>query len=105
MRMLDEARAKYGLQVGAIALGADVFVEAVGGEIDGRPIDGWVAIEDRGMAAAHFVNHMIRTHSGRSHGANAREWHGAQGPGVTVKYLPTSEDVRDPHPVETLRVG
>jgi hypothetical protein len=105
MRMLDEARATYGLQVGAVALGSDVFIEAVGGEIDGRPIDGWVAIEERGMAAAHFVNHMIRTHSGGSHWANVREWHGSQGPGVTLKYLPTSEDLRDPHPVETLRVG
>jgi len=98
---LDEARAKFGLQVGSLALGTDVFIEAVDGEIEGRRVDGWAATVEPGMSAAHFVNHMMRPHSSRTDWTTNSPWRLSKLPGVSVKYLPFSEDAKQLNQVTT----
>jgi hypothetical protein len=100
--VLDEARAKFGIQVGSITVGPDVFIEAADGEFDGRPLNGWVATIDQGMSAAHFVHHMIQSHSCRGPLARSPDWRMTKSPDVTFKYLPHNDDPKERNSIETL---
>jgi hypothetical protein len=98
---LDEARARYGLQVGSITLGTDIFIESVDGAIEGRELDGWVATIEPGMSAAHFVNYIIQPQFGRGDWTSRSAPQSSKLPAAVIKYLPFSDDVKHRNQVES----